>query len=95
MRLVDMPTLEFETNKKRVMIDEHSIVAEMQQSVIHHALLIQPGSDAGSPTMACIMDVIRSLLHRSNTETRCVVFLHRPVAITLVELRTSQPTNTC
>lgn len=36
VRLVDMPTIEFETNKKRVMIDEFNIVAEMQQYPLHH-----------------------------------------------------------
>lgn len=36
IRLVDMPTFEFETTKVRVKIDEHSIVAEMQQYDLHH-----------------------------------------------------------
>lgn len=36
VRLVDMPTFEFETNKKRVMIDAYSIVVEMQQYPLHH-----------------------------------------------------------
>lgn len=31
VRIVDMPTFEFETTKKRVSIDPYSIVAEMQQ----------------------------------------------------------------
>jgi len=36
VRLVDMPTIEFETTKKRVMIDEHAIVAELQQYSLYH-----------------------------------------------------------
>lgn len=39
IKLVDMPTLEFETNKKRVVIDEHGIVAEMKQYNLHHVYL--------------------------------------------------------
>lgn len=39
IRLVDMPTFEFETNKKRVSIDAYGIVAEMQRQPIHHIYL--------------------------------------------------------
>lgn len=36
IRLIDMPTLEFETTKVRVKIDEYAIVAILQQYSLHH-----------------------------------------------------------
>lgn len=39
VRILDMPTFEFETNKKRVTIDEFGIVAYMQQYTPDHIYL--------------------------------------------------------
>lgn len=39
VRIVDMPTFEFETTKKRVSIDPYGIVAEMQQQEVAHVYL--------------------------------------------------------
>jgi len=51
MRIVDMPTFEFETTKKRVTIDPYSIVAEMQQQDISHVYLEEVFS---SPQMGVV-----------------------------------------
>ena len=51
IRVVDMPTLEFETTKKRVMIDPYGIVAEMQQYDIAHVYLEEVFS---SPQMGVV-----------------------------------------
>lgn len=51
LRIVDMPTFEFETTKKRVTIDPYSIVAEMQHSALHHVYMEEVYS---SPQMGVV-----------------------------------------
>lgn len=51
VRIVDMPTFEFETTKKRVTIDPYGIVAEMQQYTISHAYMEEVYS---SPQMGVV-----------------------------------------
>lgn len=51
VRIVDMPTFEFETTKKRVTIDPYGIVAEMQQYDIAHIYLEEVYS---SPQMGVV-----------------------------------------
>lgn len=51
VRIVDMPTFEFETTKKRVSIDPYAIVAEMQQYAIAHVYMEEVYS---SPQMGVV-----------------------------------------
>ena len=49
--IIDMPTFEFETTKKRVTIDPYAIVAEMQQHTIAHIYMEEVYS---SPQMGVV-----------------------------------------
>jgi hypothetical protein len=51
LRIIDMPTFEFETTKKRVSIDPYGIVAEMQQYDLHHVYMEEVYS---SPQMGVV-----------------------------------------